>query len=231
MLTGMTRTPQVSPLVRIAAGCVVALVALPLSGCLYAQIPAESGGGGASPVETPAPTESPSESSSGDLPTTLSFAQGADIPSTAYIQWGDGFLTDDGWKTVKPDDGNGGWTYGTVDDTCTAQFWQGLIPDVPTVAGDDSTSSDAILAVLLGEAGAADVTPLATTGAFTYQVGGNADVENRQVVGDSGERRWAIAARAFTATGVGLYVIVDCTGGDVEATLAEVIDENAVIVM
>lgn len=224
----MTRISQVPPLVRLAAVSAVALAVLPLSGCLYAQIPAST------PDDdgpTPTPTASASEGTSGgDLPSTLTFGEGADLPATAYIQWGDGFIVDDGWKIVKPDDGNGGWTYGTIDDTCTAQFWQGLIPDVPTVAGDDSASSDAMLAVILGESDASAITPLATTGGFTYQVGGNTDVENRQVDGEAGERRWSMAARAFTATGVGLYVIVDCTGGDIEATMAEVVEKNAVIV-
>lgn len=223
----MTRTSQVSPLVRLAAASVVALAVLPLSGCLYAQIPVNTPDGDG---PDPAPTASPTEQASGDLPSSLTFAAGADLPASAYIEWGDGFVVDDGWKIVKPDDGNGGWTYGTIDDTCTAQFWQGLIPDVPTVAGDDSVSSDAMLAVILGEADAAAITPLATTGAFSYQIGGNADVENRQVEGEAGDRRWSMAARAFTATGVGLYVIVDCTGGDIDATMAEVIDKNAVVV-
>lgn len=223
----MTRISQVSPLVRLAAVSVIALAVLPLSGCLYAQIPANTPDGDG---PDPAPTASPTEQASGDLPSSLTFAAGADLPATAYIEWGDGLVVDDGWKIVKPDDGNGGWTYGTVDDTCTAQFWQGLISDVPTVAGDDSVSSDAMLAVILGEADAAAITPLSTTGAFSYQIGGNTDVENRQVEGEAGERKWTMAARAFTATGVGLYVIVDCTGGDIDATMAEVIDKNAIVV-
>ncbi|APH46337.1 hypothetical protein BMW26_16300 [Microbacterium sp. 1.5R] len=223
----MTRISQVSPLVRLAAASVVALAVLPLSGCLYAQIPVNVPDGDG---PDPSPTAIPSEQPSGDLPSSMTFADGADIPASAYIQWGDGFVVDDGWKIVEPDDGNGGWTYGTVDDTCTAQFWQGLIPDVPTVAGDDSVSSDAMLAVILGEADAAAITPLSTTGGFSYQVGGNADVENRQVLGQEADRQWAMAARAFTATGVGLYVIVDCTGGDIDATMAEVIDKNAVVI-
>ncbi|WP_285363463.1 hypothetical protein [Microbacterium sp. LMC-P-041] len=227
----MTRISQVSPLVRLAAASVVALAVLPLSGCLYAQIPVNvPDGDGPDPSPTAIPSEQPSDEPSGDLPSSMTFADGADIPASAYIQWGDGFVVDDGWKIVKPDDGNGGWTYGTVDDTCTAQFWQGLIPDVPTVAGDDSVSSDAMLAVILGEADAAAITPLSTTGGFSYQVGGNADVENRQVLGQEADRQWAMAARAFTATGVGLYVIVDCTGGDIDATMAEVIDKNAVVI-
>ncbi|WP_311258019.1 hypothetical protein [Microbacterium sp. WCS2018Hpa-9] len=223
----MTRISQAPQLVRLAALSVVALAALSLSGCLYAQIPVNVPNGDG---PEPSPTAIPSEEPSGDLPSTMTFADGADISPDAYIQWGDGFIVDDGWKIVKPDDGNGGWTYGTIDDTCTAQFWQGLIPDVPTVAGDDSVSSDAMLAVILGEADAATITPLSTTGSFSYQVGGNADVENRQVVGEEADRQWAMAARAFTATGVGLYVIVDCTGGDMQATMAEVIDKNAVVI-
>jgi len=227
----MTRISQVSPLVRLAAASVVALAVLPLSGCLYAQIPVNvPDGDGPDPSPTAIPSEQPSDEPSGDLPSSMTFADGADIPASAYIQWGDGFVVDDGWKIVKPDDGDGGWTYGTVDDTCTAQFWQGLIPDVPTVAGDDSVSSDAMLAVILGEADAAAITPLSTTGGFSYQVGGNAEVENRQVLGQETDRQWAMAARAFTATGVGLYVIVDCTGGDIDATMAEVIDKNAVVI-
>lgn len=227
----MTRISQVSPLVRLAAASVVALAVLPLSGCLYAQIPVNvPDGDGPDPSPTAIPSEQPSDEPSGDLPSSMTFADGTDIPASAYIQWGDGFVVDDGWKIVKPDDGNGGWTYGTVDDTCTAQFWQGLIPDVPTVAGDDSVSSDAMLAVILGEADAAAITPLSTTGGFSYQVGGNAEVENRQVLGQEADRQWEMAARAFTATGVGLYVIVDCTGGDIDATMAEVIDKNAVVI-
>jgi len=231
----MTRIPQVSSLLRLTAVSVVVLAVLPLSGCVYAQIPANvPSGDGPDPVPTASPSalpsDEPSEDPAGDLPSSMSFADGAALPSTAYIQWGDGLIVDEGWKSVKPDDGNGGWTYGTVDDTCTAQFWQGLIPDVPTVPGDDSASSDAMLAVILGESDVAAISTAATTGAFSYQIGGNAEVENRRIVGDAGDRRWIMAARAFTATGVGLYTIVDCTGGDIEATMAEVAEKNAVVI-
>ncbi|MDQ0727903.1 hypothetical protein [Microbacterium sp. W4I20] len=222
----MTRTPQVAPLLRLAAAAVVAVAVLPLSGCLYAQIPVgQSTGGPSSP--DPEPSEEPSEEPSAG--STLTFAEGLELESTAYIEWGDGFLTDEAWKSVSPDDGNGGWTYGTLDDTCTAQFWQGRTSDVPVVAGDDSASSDAILGVLL-DSPTEDVTGLATTGEFSYLVGGAGGVETRQVVGEEDERSWLIAARAFTQTGVGLYVIVDCTGADATATLDLVNEANAVIV-
>ncbi|WEK61221.1 MAG: hypothetical protein P0Y60_00235 [Candidatus Microbacterium colombiense] len=222
----MTRPRSARPLLRLAATALVAVAVIPLSGCLYAQIPADPPA-----AEEPTPTESdaPIDEPDGTLPTELTFAAGAELPGTAYIEWGDGFMTADGWETVSPDDGNGGWIYGTVDGTCTAQFWQGLTSDVPVVAGDDSASSDAILAALL-DSTTAEVTPLATTGEFSYQVGGTGGVENRQVSGAEADRTWIIATRAFTATGVGLYVIIDCTNGDADAVLAEVVENNAVVV-
>lgn len=223
----MTRHSQVSPLFRVAAVVVVAVATLPLTGCLSAQIPA------AQPSET-TPSSEPEVSEEPTDPagsTTVTFDEGKDLPTTAYIEWGDGFLADETWKTVSPDDGNGGWTYGTADDSCTAQFWQGRISDVPVVEGDDSTSSDAILGVLL-DSPTEEITAVATTGEFSSQIGGTGGVENRQLIGAEGERTWLMAARAFTNVGVGLYVIVDCdgTGANAEETMGLVNEANAVVV-
>ncbi|KJQ55453.1 hypothetical protein [Microbacterium sp. SA39] len=223
----MTRTRQAPSLLRLTAAIVLAGVALPLSGCLYAQIPSGQSTGSV-PSDEPEATDEPAEEPTDG--TTLTFAEGLELSDSAYIEWGDGFLADDAWKTVSPDDGNGGWTYGTIDDTCTAQFWQGRISDVPVVEGDDSASSDAILGVLL-QSSTAEITPVATTGEFSYQIGGSGGVESRQVVGTDGDRTWMMAARAFTTVGVGVYVIVDCTGGaGAEATMNLVNEANAVVV-
>lgn len=222
----MTAIRSARPLLRLAATALVALAVIPLSGCLAAQIPTEQP---ASADPTVAPSDAPAEEPAGELPSALSFDEGQELPPTAYIEWGDALIADDGWVTASPDDGNGGWSYATADGACTAQFWQGLTSDVEVVAGDDSASSDAVLAVLL-QATAAEVTPVATTGQFSYQVGGSGGVETRQVVGAEGTRTWVIAARAFSATGVGLSVIVDCTSGDASAVLAEVAEKNAVVV-
>lgn len=222
----MTRPRSPRPLFRLAATAIVAVAVIPLSGCLYAQIPADQP---AAQEPTPTASDAPIDEPDGALPAELTFAAGQDLPATAYIEWGDGFMTADGWESVSPDDGNGGWTYGTTDGTCTAQFWQGVTPDVPVVPGDDSASSDAILGALL-QSSTEDITALATTGEFSYQIGGAGGVENRQVTGEDGDRTWIIAARSFTATGVGLYVIVDCTGGDANGILAEVVERNAVVV-
>ncbi|MCT1397144.1 hypothetical protein M4D51_15570 [Microbacterium sp. p3-SID338] len=214
-----------TPVRRLAAAVLAAAAALSLSGCLYAQIPESA-------PTAPSPTAGPQTDTPADEPTggtTLSFAEGTELSADAYIEWGDGLLTHDRWKTVAPDDGNGGWTYGTVDGTCTAQFWQGLIADVPTVSGDDSVSSDAILGVLL-QSTTTDITPHAKTGEFSYLSGGTGGVENRWVAGGDGDRSWIMAARAFTKTGVGLYVIVDCTGADPAAIMDEVNEANAIVV-
>ena len=176
----------------------------------------------------PTPTQT-TPNTDGDLPDALGFEDGALLPDTAYIEWGDSLLVDDNWDVVSPDDGNGTWTYGTVDGACTAQFWQGFTGDVQTTPGDDSASSDAILATLL-QTDAATVTPSAIDGSFSYQVGGNTDVAQRQLTGQQDGRVWIMAARAFTATGVGVYLVVDCTGGDANAVFAEVTDKNAIIV-
>jgi hypothetical protein len=211
---------------RLAAAIIVGLAVLPLSGCLYAQIPEHPTIVDDDPIPTDDPVDEPTE----EPVDGMSFADGATLSPSSYVEWGDGFFADDSWKIVKPDDGNGGWTYGTVDGTCTAQFWQGHIDNIMT-AGDDSVSSDAMMATFLeGGATTADITPLASTSGFSYQTAGNTAVENRMVSGSGDGVEWTLAARAFTAVGVGLYVVVDCTGGDVDAVWDEVVSKNAIVI-
>ena len=228
MLTCMEHVRSGKPTLRLTAAAIVAIAALPLSGCLFSSIPTETPTI-EDPIATPEPTEDDSVETGGDLPSALSFEDGTLLPETAFIEWGDGLMTDDGWEVTSPDDGNGGWAYGTVDGTCTAQFWQGITSDVATTPGDDRASSDAILGVLL-QAAAAEISPHAVDGAFTYQMGGARDVAVRQLTGEQDGRTWIMSARAFTATGAGVYVIVDCTGGDANAVLEEVIEKNAILV-
>lgn len=223
-LTGMSRIR----LPRLAAVTAVAAFALlPLSGCVYAQIPAAAPGA-AEPSATSSPSEAP-DAGSGELPTTLTFADGTDLPSTAYIEWGDGLLSDDAWKVASPDDGQGNWSYAKVDDSCTVHFWQGRLGADIVVPGDDAATSDALMATFLGGS-PADITPNATTGSFSYQTSGNDDVETRQVVGEGEGRTWIMSARGFSALSVGLYAIADCAAGDPADVLAEVNDLNAIIV-
>ncbi|MCS3843316.1 hypothetical protein [Microbacterium sp. AK031] len=212
---------------RLAAGAVMALAILPLSGCLFNSIPADTPAA-EDPISTPEPTTGGDSGENDGAPATLSFEDGDLLSDSVYIEWGDGLMTDDGWETTSADDGNGGWAYGTIDGTCTAQFWQGYTSDVQVTPGDDSASSDAMLGAIL-QTDAATITPNAVDGAFSYQVGGNTDVANRQITGQDGDRTWIMSARAFATPGLGVYLIVDCTGGDTKAVLAEVIEKNALI--
>jgi hypothetical protein len=215
---------------RLAAAIIVGLAVLPLSGCLYAQIP-EHPPTDQDPITTDEPIDEPTDEPADGFPSSMSFDDGADVPSTAYIEWADGFFADDGWKITKPDDGNGGWAYGTIDDVCIAQFWQGDISSLPLVDGDDSASSDAVLAYVLGDSTtAADITPLAGTVQLGYGAGGAPSLDARQVVGADDGRDWYITARAFTATGYGVYLITDCTGGDIAATFSEIVEKNPVVI-
>ncbi|MFS0853701.1 hypothetical protein [Microbacterium sp. 179-I 3D4 NHS] len=216
------------PLVRASRLAAVALLTaalLPLSGCLYAQIPVETPAADR-PTTTPAPSDTPDAVE--ELPASLTFADGQDLPVTAYIEWGDGLISDDGWEVDAPDDGNGNWSYITRDGTCTAQFWQGTLGDV-AVAGDDSATSDAIIATIVG-ATREEVATYGTDGELGYQAGGVGGVDARQVSGEDGDRTWIMTARGFSRLGVGLYVIADCTGADVEAILGEITEKNAVVV-
>ncbi len=224
----MTSTRSVTPTFRFAAAAVVALATLPLSGCLFSAIPTQAPATDG-PISTPDATAPETTAPGGDLPAALTFEAGAQLPETAFIQWADGLMTDDGWTVASPDDGNGSWTYGTIDGACTAEFYQGLASDAGFTPGDDRASSDAILAILL-QADPAEIAQHAVDGSFGYQIGGSGDVAHRQLTGQQDGRTWIMAARAFTATDAGVYLIVDCTGADAATVFDEVVEKNAIIV-
>ncbi|MGM7699064.1 hypothetical protein [Microbacterium sp. A84] len=221
---------------RVTAIAILALTTLPLSGCLFSSIPSEAPSA-EEPISTPSPSEEAtveepaddeSEETYSDVPATLSFADGALLPDSTYIEWADGLMFDDGWEITTPDTGNGTWGYTTTDGTCTASFWQGTL-DGLTPTGDDSADTDAVIAFFL-DAEVADVTAAATNTELSYQVGGAGGLDARSIGGqqDDDARTWSMTARAFGHVGAGVYTLVDCTGGDFDATVAEVIAQNAI---
>ncbi|WP_298040915.1 hypothetical protein [uncultured Microbacterium sp.] len=76
----------------------------------------------------------------------------------------------------------------------------------------------------------AQVTSAAQNTQLSYLIGGAGGIDARTIGGQDGDRSWTIIARAFTAVNAGLYTIVDCTGGDFEATVAEVVDKSPIMV-
>ena len=204
------------------------IAAVPLSGCLYAAIPSDVPAV-EDPISTPEPTTGDENTADGDstTSTSLSFEDGALLPADTYIEWGDGLMADDGWELSTPDTGTGTWGYTTVDDSCTATFWQGNM-DGLTLAGDDAIDSDAVIAYFLN-ASVADVTAAATDTELSYQIGGAGGLEARTVAGQQDGRSWNVLARAFSGMGGAVYLVVDCAGSSTEPVLSEVIDKNAVL--
>jgi len=175
----------------------------------------------------PAPTTEPGIVDEGDP--GLSFADGADIAPGTIAHWADGFMTDDAWELTSPDDGQGNWGYTSADGTCVASFWQGSTAGVE-LSGDDRADSDLVIATLLG-ADPARVTEFAEDIELSYLVPGNGGLDARIVEGSEGDRVWRFAARAFAVAGAAVTVMVDCTGGDIDAAFAEVNEKNAVATM
>ena len=211
---------------RLTAIAIVAAAALPLSGCLYASIPAESQVT-REPVDTPTPTAEVDDEVV-DTGAGLSFADGAALSSDTYVEWSDGFFMDDEWELTSPDDGAGHWGYTATEGACTVSFWQGLTDGLALV-GDDSTDSDALLGYVL-DAPTADVTAAAADAELSYLTPGAGGLDARVIRGEEDDGRvWTITARSFTAVGIGVYVIVDCTGGDFDAAADDVVEKNAVI--
>lgn len=224
----MNRAPRHTT-VRSAAALSALALALPLSGCLASMIPDERPAPAPTPAEStpPSPPET-DQPDAGGAPDRLTFEAGADLSPNTVVQWGDGLMLDEGWEVVSPDDGNGGWTYGTVDGVCTAQFWQGTV--FALQGEDDRAASDFMLASILG----AEVSQLeghAADGEFSYLSPGNAGVDHRYVVAADGDRSWRASVRAFTATKAALYVIVDCASPDSSTVVDEVLLKMSVLVM
>lgn len=208
---------------RLAAAIVLALAALPLSGCLYAQIP-EHPTIIDDPISTDEPIEDPTDGPSTGLPATMSFTDGASLPATAYIQWGDGLFADDGWQLSSPDDGNGNWAYTSTDGLCTAAFWQGRLEGLETVTDDDRTTTEDVLEYFLG-------TGLQfQTASLSYQTGGTRVLDALIASWTESGHERAVISRGFGVPGVGIYLSLDCTGGDIIMVMSELIDANSVII-
>ena len=208
---------------RFAALGALAIITLPLSGCLYAQIP---------PTGTiidydPLPTESPeTEGSAG----TFSFADGQTLAPETYIIWAETLTETEGWEYVELTS-DGAWTYRSSDDTCTVSFWHGPLDERGRTGGDDFTATNTLLAGVLG-GDQAEVASGATNGTFTNQTASEPPIQTRETTGTlDGGGSFATAARAFTVPNAGLTVYVECTVGEAGPVLDEITAENPVLLL
>ena len=157
------------------------------------------------------PTISPSPTLSPTVGDDLDWDAGAALTSSDRPEFLDSFAGDSTWKVASPDDGNGNWSYDTVDGSCTLAFYQGTLPgDVEIVRGDDRASSASFLQYIDG-ATAGDVSDLASDDTLAFGTGGDGSVDVLSLTGtDKENNNWITAARAFAETGSGLYLDLTC---------------------
>ncbi|SFR59040.1 hypothetical protein [Microbacterium azadirachtae] len=222
-----TRLRTAAPALRLGAAGLLLAAALPLSACGFPFSPYGGGavrvdGGGGTP--TPAPTDTTTDDSSASG--TLTFDADS-LPAGGHVEWSDGLIADSRWKVDKPDDGNGNWSYATVDGLCTVQFWQGTTTS--TGAKDDREASDLMLAALT-KATIADVTAAASDVPFKNATSGGYDVDSRAVQGSNDAATWVIQARVFEQAGAGLSFVLDCTDGSAPTVADEIIEKDPILV-
>ncbi|MBS1673178.1 MAG: hypothetical protein JSS74_04355 [Actinobacteria bacterium] len=210
---------------RLGAVALLLAAALPLSACGFPFTPYAGGATNLDPTVAPEPTDSTTDdpSSAGG---TLYFDQPS-LPAGAHPEWTDGLIGDARWAVAKPDDGNGRWSYATVDGLCTVEFWQGSSSS--TGAKDDRDASDLMLAALT-QATIADVTAAASDLTLKNATSGGYDIDSRAVQGNNDEATWVIQARVFEPAGAGLYFILDCTDGSAATVADEIVEKDPILI-
>ncbi|MDR6868179.1 hypothetical protein J2Y69_002790 [Microbacterium resistens] len=185
----------------------------------------------ASPSASASPEPSSGPAAGSAVPDKLGFAEGAQLPSSIRPQWSDGFIADANWTVDAADDGNGYWSYKTVDGTCTASFWQGSLgTDIDVSSGDDRAVSDQVLQKVGGLSPEA-LTEYGRDGLLGYQLGGEMLLESREASNQNADGWVRVAARGFATPRAGLLVLVECQGGDHDAVWADVMSKAAVLVI
>ena len=226
-----TRSRIASPALRLGAAGLLLAAALPLSACGFPFTP-YAGGAVRVGAEDGTASPQPRETSTDDATDEPSDANGLTfdgdtLPKGGRVEWSDGLIADDGWKVDKPDDGNGHWSYTTVDGLCTVQFWQGTTTS--SGAKDDRGASDLMLATLT-QATIDDVTAAASDLGLKNATTGDYDIDSRTVQGGNDPASWVIQARVFEKAGVGLYFILDCTDGSASTVADEIVEKDPILV-
>ena len=222
-----TPSRTASSALRLGAVGLLLAAALPLSACGFPFTPYAGGAKNLDATTAPTSTDEPTA----DDPTSSSTRSlrfgDPTLPAGGHVEWSDGLIADSRWTVDKPDDGNGGWSYATVDGICVAQFWQGT--STSTGAKDDREASDLMLAALT-QATIADVTAAARDLPLESASDGGYAIDSREVEGNNDAATWVIQARVFEKAGSGLYFILDCTDGSAATVADEIVQKNRVLV-
>ena len=215
----MTRHP--SRLVALTA----VLALLVLSGC---SVPPDAREAPATrEAQSPEPRQSPSssftiEDRTGD---TLTFDDGAALPSDAIAGWNDARLAGNEWTLDAPDEGFGTWQYRSADDECLAVFWQGKVFDMTST--DDRAASDFVLASVMRSQNA----PLdgeVSDGVMGFTFEDNPAAEYRYAGGADDRGSWVYAVRGFATLRAAVYLMVVCRSAEAPERAADVISRVAI---
>lgn len=159
--------------------------------------------------EEPADVEEPAE---GDLPETMSFEDGALLPSDAQLQWADSMFTNDEYVVKSEDNGQGAWSYTRIASGCDIAFWQGQMTDLANTPDDRQMTVELIAGVL--QAPEEKVTEVAIQTEVDYQLSGAGGVDALMVGGENDDKTsWILAARAFHTTSMSMFVTINCPAG------------------
>jgi len=188
----------------------IGALALVLSACAATPTP---------PSRTPTPTPTAQAS--------VSFDDGADLPPSTDISWGDGFASDDEWEEVESLAAPGRWAYLNADQNCIASFRGGVLGDAD--GKNDQEASDALIEVETGES-VVDLGEAVSDAEFLRYEPGGGRVAGRQFSLTVDGRGRFIATRAFVALDYSVTVSILCQGGDVNAIAGEVLSKNMISV-
>lgn len=220
---------------RLSAAALVAFLVL-LPGC--AVLPSL---GEITPVATddsadPSEDADSTEQADPDLPPSeLTFEAGADLdPARWSVQWGDSFVTDEGFSVLSPDDGNGSWSYLDGANQCEVLFYQGGMADLD-MSQDDRTLTDDFLATVLAGTVTGSTRADVDEHAFDHDLKGLGveSVTFRAIWGSGAEGgTWLHAGRMLALHEAALYVGIQCPAGyEADEEFAKLTDSHLSVVV
>ncbi|GAA0992606.1 DUF4190 domain-containing protein [Subtercola frigoramans] len=163
----------------------------------------------------------------------LTFEAGTKLTPDSIPQISDGLLGTAGWKAGLAKGAEGTWTYISADNLCRTTFHQGpLDPKVTVTAGDDLATTESYLA-LIDKTTSDDVTANASDDYINQNVvDADSVVQTRAMSGtDQSNNSFITTARAFAASGQGVFVDVTCRPtADITSVITEVLDSSAILI-
>jgi hypothetical protein len=170
------------------------------------------------------------------LPADLSFEAAGALPAGDWeVGWGDNFPDSPGFSVLRPDEGDGSYSYADTTTQCQMFFYQGSVTDLDMTQDDRTISDDFLATVLTGTVEGATREDVAAH-AFddlVAQYPGPGTASTRTIWGTGSDGgTWLHAARMFGAVGGGVYIGITCPDGqDASAELSKLVQDHLVLMV